>query len=67
MIAAGIRRVFVGVQDPNPQVAGKGLAQLRDAGIAAQAGLLQAQAEGLVIVTNDPKIRQYGVRTLAAS
>jgi PIN domain nuclease of toxin-antitoxin system len=29
--------------------------------------IAQAQAEGLVIVTNDPKIRQYGVRTLAAS
>ena len=26
--------------------------------------IAQAQAEGLVIVTNDPQIRRYGVRTL---
>ena len=33
IIAAGIRQVHVAVQDPNPKVAGKGLAELEQAGI----------------------------------
>ena len=32
LIAAGVRRVFFGVEDPNPRVAGQGLARLRAAG-----------------------------------
>lgn len=33
LIEAGIARLVYGVEDPNPQVAGQGLAQLREAGI----------------------------------
>ena len=33
LIDAGIARVFIGSSDPNPLVAGKGVAQLREAGI----------------------------------
>lgn len=33
LIAAGVRRVFYGVSDPNPRVAGQGLSRLRAAGI----------------------------------
>lgn len=36
LIAAGIGRVVAAVQDPNPQVAGNGLARLRAAGIQAE-------------------------------
>lgn len=39
LIAAGVRRVFVGVQDPNPQVAGRGLEKLRSAGIEVSVGI----------------------------
>ncbi len=47
LIAAGVAKVIVAMEDPNPLVAGKGLAQLREAGIATASGLLQAQAEAL--------------------
>jgi len=47
LIAAGVSRVVVAMQDPNPQVAGQGLAQLQKAGIETHSGVLQTQAEAL--------------------
>jgi diaminohydroxyphosphoribosylaminopyrimidine deaminase/5-amino-6-(5-phosphoribosylamino)uracil reductase len=47
LIAAGVARVVAAMEDPNPLVAGQGLAQLRAAGIATATGLLAAQAEAL--------------------
>lgn len=47
LIAAGVARVWVAMRDPNPQVAGAGIARLRAAGIAVEVGLLQAQAAAL--------------------
>ncbi len=43
IIAAGVRRVVVGVQDPDPLVAGGGLIALREAGIEVVTGVLQSQ------------------------
>lgn len=39
LVAAGVTRVVVAVEDPNPQVAGSGLARLRDAGIEVVLGV----------------------------
>nr|VFJ57693.1 MAG: diaminohydroxyphosphoribosylaminopyrimidine deaminase [Candidatus Kentron sp. FW] len=47
LIAAGIRRVVGAMADPNPQVAGQGFAELRDAGIQVQTGLLALEATSL--------------------
>lgn len=47
LIAAGVARVVAAMQDPNPQVAGNGLALLQSAGIATECGLLEAQAREL--------------------
>ena len=47
LIAAGVARVVVAMQDPNPQVAGQGLARLRNAGIAVECGLMEASARTL--------------------
>jgi diaminohydroxyphosphoribosylaminopyrimidine deaminase/5-amino-6-(5-phosphoribosylamino)uracil reductase len=48
IIAAGIASVQVAVLDPNPRVAGGGVAQLRAAGIAVEVGLGAAEAARLV-------------------
>ena len=47
VLAAGIRRVVVAMKDPNPQVAGGGLAQLRAAGLELVEGVLEAEARTL--------------------
>lgn len=47
LIEAGIARVVVAVGDPNPQVAGRGIQLLRDAGIEVAVGLLSEQARAL--------------------
>lgn len=44
LIRAGIRRVVVGLRDPNPRVAGHGLAALRAAGLQVDAGLFAEDA-----------------------
>ncbi|MEJ2402196.1 MAG: bifunctional diaminohydroxyphosphoribosylaminopyrimidine deaminase/5-amino-6-(5-phosphoribosylamino)uracil reductase RibD [Xanthomonadales bacterium] len=47
LIEAGIGRVVVAVEDPHPEVDGKGLRQLREAGVRVETGLLAAHAERL--------------------
>ncbi|MCY4329311.1 MAG: bifunctional diaminohydroxyphosphoribosylaminopyrimidine deaminase/5-amino-6-(5-phosphoribosylamino)uracil reductase RibD [Endozoicomonadaceae bacterium] len=47
LIRAGIAKVVVAMEDPNPEVSGKGTALLRQAGITVVSGLLQAEAEQL--------------------
>lgn len=47
LIAAGVKRVVAAMEDPNPRVSGQGLAQLRQAGIAVEAGVLQCDSERL--------------------
>ena len=44
LIEAHVARVFAAVEDPNPQVAGRGLDMLRDRGIDVRCGLLQLDA-----------------------
>ena len=49
LIAAGVSRVVAAMGDPNPLVAGQGLALLKVAGIATASGLLESEARELNI------------------
>ena len=48
LIAAGVSRVVVALQDPNPLVGGQGLEKLRNAGIAVDCGLLEGEARQVI-------------------
>ena len=47
VLEAKLARVVVGSADPNPQVAGKGVAQLRAAGVEVTEGVLRAECDAL--------------------
>ena len=47
MIDAGIAHVVIATQDPNPLVAGKGIAMLEAAGITTHSGVLENEARDL--------------------
>ena len=40
ILEAGIARVVVGIEDPDPNVSGKGIARLREAGVDVEVGVL---------------------------
>src|SRR6201986_1744455 len=44
LIAAGVARVVVATEDPNPVVHGQGIARLRQAGVEVRTGVLKQQA-----------------------
>ena len=47
VIAAGIKRVYAAMQDPNPLVSGEGFHRMAAAGIEINVGLLEAEAKYL--------------------
>lgn len=48
LVAAGVARVVVGIEDPDPRVRGRGLRRLREAGIEVTEGVLASEvAENL--------------------
>lgn len=60
ILAAGIRKVVIGRSDPSPHASGKGIAELRAAGIEVEVGLLEDEAKRLTapfakrVVTGQP-------------
>jgi diaminohydroxyphosphoribosylaminopyrimidine deaminase/5-amino-6-(5-phosphoribosylamino)uracil reductase len=47
LVNAGVARVVAAMQDPNPDVAGRGLLRLMNAGIAVLSGVLEGEARAL--------------------
>ena len=47
LVGAGVSKVIAAAQDPNPNVAGNGLARLKAAGIEILTGLMEAQSREL--------------------
>ncbi len=70
LIEAKVARVIAAMEDPNPQVSGRGLTMLRDAGIEVRCGLLAAEARELNIgfvsrmMRNRPWVRMKIAATL---
>jgi diaminohydroxyphosphoribosylaminopyrimidine deaminase/5-amino-6-(5-phosphoribosylamino)uracil reductase len=69
LISAGLKRVVAAMEDPNPRVAGQGLAALRAAGLAVECGLLGEDAAALNagFVSRMTRGRPRTVLKLAAS
>lgn len=49
VVAAGVRRVVIGVEDPDPRTRGEGVSRLRDAGISVAMGLLGEEARWVTL------------------
>ncbi|WP_090637973.1 bifunctional diaminohydroxyphosphoribosylaminopyrimidine deaminase/5-amino-6-(5-phosphoribosylamino)uracil reductase RibD [Paenibacillus sp. UNC496MF] len=70
LIEAKVARVVVACTDPNPQVAGRGLSRLREAGIAVEVGLLEEESLRMnemfnkFIVTRLPFVTMKSAMTL---
>ncbi|MFW5431331.1 MAG: bifunctional diaminohydroxyphosphoribosylaminopyrimidine deaminase/5-amino-6-(5-phosphoribosylamino)uracil reductase RibD [Methylophilaceae bacterium] len=47
LVKAGLDKVIIAMQDPNPLVSGQGIALIESAGITVQTGLMQPQAQAL--------------------
>lgn len=53
LVDAGVRRVFVGMVDPNPKVSGRGIERLRSAGIEVVTGIWESECRRL----NEPFLK----------
>jgi diaminohydroxyphosphoribosylaminopyrimidine deaminase/5-amino-6-(5-phosphoribosylamino)uracil reductase len=70
VLTAGIRRVCIGTGDPNPQVAGRGIARLQAGGVEVRVGVREAECRQLIapfakhIVTGLPFVILKSAMTL---
>ena len=67
LIDAGVARVVTSMQDPNPEVNGRGMAMLRDAGVAVDSGILEHEGRRLneAFITYKTEGRPFGILKIA--
>lgn len=67
LIDAGVARVVTAMEDPNPDVSGKGIAMLQAAGIPVESGVLADDAARMneAFLTRITKKRAFGILKLA--
>ncbi len=67
LIDAGVARVITAMKDPNPEVNGKGLAMLRDAGITVESGFMEEEARRLneAFIVYKTSKRPFGILKIA--
>src|SRR5262249_2134753 len=63
LIEAGVERVVCAMEDPNPEVNGRGIAMLRAAGIRVQSGILDREARQLneAFIVYKTERRPFGI------
>ena len=70
VIKSGIKRVVIGIEDPNPVVSGRGIEQLRNNGIDVKVGVMEEEARRLneifikYITTNYPFVLLKTAQTM---
>jgi len=69
ILAAGVKRVYIGCADPNPDVAGNGAAFLRERGVAVAMGLLERECRDMIadFLVWKSTVRPYVQLKLAAT
>ncbi len=69
LIAAGVVRVVIALEDPDPRTAGKGAARLRDAGITVEIGMMAREARAAMAgwLSQQEKHRPFITLKLATS
>ncbi|HEY0562764.1 MAG TPA: bifunctional diaminohydroxyphosphoribosylaminopyrimidine deaminase/5-amino-6-(5-phosphoribosylamino)uracil reductase RibD, partial [Methylophilus sp.] len=69
LVQAGVAKVIIAMQDPNPLVAGKGLMYLQSHGIVTLSGLMTAQAQALNLgfISRMTQLRPFVRCKIAAS
>ncbi|WP_225897257.1 bifunctional diaminohydroxyphosphoribosylaminopyrimidine deaminase/5-amino-6-(5-phosphoribosylamino)uracil reductase RibD [Desulfuromonas sp. AOP6] len=70
IVAAGIRKVFIGTRDPNPRVCGRGISLLADNGVEVVTGVLEEECRHLIapfakhVLTGTPLVTLKSAITL---
>ncbi|MDP8221126.1 MAG: bifunctional diaminohydroxyphosphoribosylaminopyrimidine deaminase/5-amino-6-(5-phosphoribosylamino)uracil reductase RibD [Candidatus Stygibacter frigidus] len=67
IIRAGISSIYIGIKDPNPKVNGKGIEQLKSAGIKVELGIMESEINTQLeyYLTNMKKQRPFVIMKTA--